>query len=304
VCDSKGVIYEGARTKTWSPPRRATPSIPMPHPGRCDRGADVFLGCPPPVCSTGEMVASAWRSKPLIFALANPVPEILPSEAKAVRPDCIIATGRSDFPNQVNNVLCFPFIFRGALDVGATQDHRGDEARLCESDRRTGRRPSSPTSSPMAYGGENLAFGPELPHSEAVRPAPDRQDRPGGGQGGDRFWGGRASDRRLGRLPPEPQQVRLPVRHHHEAGIRQGQGAPAAQKRVLYAEGESERVLRAVRVAVDEGLARPHLIGRPSVIGMRIQKRRPQPCTRAGFRHHQCRIRSAATANCGRTITS
>ena len=130
VCDSSGVIYEG-REKNMEPNKaRYAQNTSARTLADVIVGADVFLGLSGPGVVTGEMV-KRMADKPMILALANPDPEITPELAKPARPDCIIATGRSDYPNQVNNVLCFPFIFRGALDVGATTHHRRDEDGLC-----------------------------------------------------------------------------------------------------------------------------------------------------------------------------
>jgi malate dehydrogenase (oxaloacetate-decarboxylating)(NADP+) len=213
------------------------------------------------------MVAK-MAANPLILALANPTPEILPEEVKAVRDDAIIATGRSDYPNQVNNVLCFPFIFRGALDVGATTIT--DEMKLAAV-RAIAElaRPSRATSWPPAYGEKVAGLRPRVPHPAPLRPAPDRQDRAGRGQAAawTRAWR-RGRSRISGRLP-RSSTVRLPLRPDHEAGVRRGEEGAA---RVIYCEGEDERVLRAVQAVLDEGLAKPVLIGRPEVIAMRIEK--------------------------------
>ena len=183
--------------------------------------------------------------KPLILALANPEPEIRPEEAKTVRPDCIIATGRSDYPNQVNNVLCFPFIFRGALDVGATTIT--EEMKLaCVNAIAELAEAEQSDEVAKAYEGEELQLRPRVPDSEALRSAPDHQDRAGGGAGGDGQRRGDAADRRHGRL----SQDRLTQFVYHSGLVMRPVFAAAKQhpRRVVFAEGEDERVLRAVQV--------------------------------------------------------
>ena len=232
------------------------------------KGADVFLGCSAAGVMNAEMVKS-MADKPIILALANPEPEIRPELAKAARPDCIIATGRSDYPNQVNNVLCFPYIFRGALDCGATKIN---EAMKLACVREIAALAKAETSDEVAaaYSGRELKFGPDylIPTPFDVRLI--LRIAPGRGQGGDGVGRGDAADRRPGRLPPVAEPLRLPDRPVHAPGVRRGQGAGPA--RVVYAEGEDERVLRAVQVVLDEGLAKPILVGRPEVIRMRIER--------------------------------
>ena len=154
-------------------------------------GADVFLGLSAGGVLKPEMVAS-MADKPIILALANPNPEILPEEAKAVRPDCIIATGRSDYPNQVNNALCFPYIFRGALDVGATVINEAMKLACVRAIAELARMEAGDLAG--AYGGEVPSFGAGLPDSAAVRSAPAGDAGTGGGAGGDGL--GRGDPRR------------------------------------------------------------------------------------------------------------
>ena len=206
---------------------------------------------------------------PLILALANPEPEILPELAKAVRPDAIIATGRSDYPNQVNNVLCFPFIFRGALDVGATTINEAMKLACVRAIAELAHVPSSRTSSPRRTPARSV-LRPRIPDPQAVRSAPHRDRAAGRGEGGDGQRRRHAAHHRLRSLPRAPVAVHLSLRAHHEAGVRRRQARTEARR--LFAEGEEERVLRAVQVVVDEGLARPILIGRPEVIAARIEK--------------------------------
>eukprot|EP01041_Mallomonas_annulata_P039580 gene39580-63297_t len=159
VCDSKGVIYEGRPGGYDESKARYAQQTALRTLADAVNGADVFLGCSAPGVLTAEMVKT-MGPKPIILALANPEPEIRPELAKAVRPDCIIATGRSDYPNQVNNVLCFPYIFRGALDCGATKIT--EEMKLaCV--RQIADLVKSETSEEVAnaYAGQELSFGPD-----------------------------------------------------------------------------------------------------------------------------------------------
>ena len=148
--------------------------------------------CPPAACSSRRW-SRRMADKPIILALANPYPEILPEAAKAVRPDCIIATGRSDYPNQVNNALCFPYIFRGALDVGATDDQRGDEARLRARDRQA--RAHGVVRPRQRLWRRSAGVRRRLPHPAAVRPAPADDAGAVRGAGGDGFGHRAAADR-------------------------------------------------------------------------------------------------------------
>ncbi|MFN4065371.1 MAG: NADP-dependent malic enzyme, partial [Parazoarcus communis] len=270
VCDSKGVIYRG-RDQNMEPTKaRYAQDTPARTLADAIVGADVFLGLSTAGVLKPEMVAK-MADKPLIFALANPNPEILPADAKAVRPDCIIATGRSDFPNQVNNVLCFPFIFRGALDVGATTINEEMKLACVKAIAELAQAEQNDVVA-SAYGGAELSFGPEY-----IIPKP-------------------FDPRLIVKIAPAVAKAAMEsgVATHpiadltayaaslsdfvYQSGIvmkpvfSAAKAIPIEQKRVLYAEGEDERVLHAARVAIDEGLARPILIGRPSVIEMRIKK--------------------------------
>ena len=282
VTDSKGVVYRG-RTESMDPQKeRYAQDTRARTLAEIVPGADVFFGLSMAGVLKPEMVAQ-MADRPIILAMANPDPEIRPELAKEVRPDCIIATGRWDYPNQVNNVLCFPFIFRGALDVGATTHQRGDEARLRARDRgaRAGRR--------LGRGGRGLRparhpLRARIPDPAAVRPAPDHERGAGGGGGGDDQRRGDPANRRPARLSREPAALRLHLGHGDAAGVPGGLGQ--ATKRIVYAEGEDDRVLRAAQVAVDEKLARPVLVGRPEAIPGQGARPRPaaggQAATRGG----------------------
>ncbi|HSM22315.1 MAG TPA: phosphate acyltransferase, partial [Rubrivivax sp.] len=234
-------------------------------------GADVFLGCSAAGVLSAEMVTTMAR-QPIILALANPEPEIRPELAKAVRPDCIIATGRSDYPNQVNNVLCFPYIFRGALDCGATKITETMKL-ACVREIAALAKAEASDEVAAAYAGKELKFGPDyiIPTPFDVRlilriaPAVAKAAAESGVA--TRPIGDMDAYRQsLGRYVYQTGMFMRPVffaaKHHHAA-------KPA---RVVYAEGEDERVLRAVQVVLDENLARPILVGRREVVKMRVER--------------------------------
>ncbi len=231
------------------------------------QGCDVFLGCSAAGVLTPEMVKT-MAARPIILALANPEPEIRPELAKAARPDCIVATGRSDYPNQVNNVLCFPYIFRGALDCGATKI---TEAMKLACVREIAALAKAEISDEVAgaYAGQELRFGPDyiIPKPFDARlilriaPAVARAAAASG-----------VATRPIADL--EAYRASL-SRFVYATGMFMRPvfaAAKARPARVVYAEGEDERVLRAVQVVLDEGLARPILIGRPEVVKMRIER--------------------------------
>jgi malate dehydrogenase (oxaloacetate-decarboxylating)(NADP+) len=231
-------------------------------------GADVFLGLSAGGVLKPEMVAT-MAARPVIFALANPTPEILPDQVRAVRDDAIIATGRSDYPNQVNNVLCFPYIFRGALDSGATTITDEMEIAAVHAIAELAQAEQSEVVA-AAYAGESLAFGADylIPKPFDPRlmikiaPAVARAAQASGvARRPVADWDAYAE--KLRSFVYASGQVMRPI----FALAKQ-----AKARRVAYAEGEEERVLRAVQVVVDEGLARPTLIGRPAVIAARVEK--------------------------------
>jgi len=232
------------------------------------KNADVFLGCSAPGVVTQDMVVS-MGTQPIILALANPEPEIRPELAKAVRPDCIIATGRSDYPNQVNNVLCFPYIFRGALDCGASKIT--EEMKLaCVYEIAALTKADISEEVATAYAGQELTFGPDYiipkPFDSRlilrIAPAVAKAAQESG-----------VALRPIEDLEAYRQHL---TRFVYQTGMFMRPVFTAAKlatsKRVAYAEGEDDRVLRAAQQAVDEGLARPILIGRPAVIEARIKK--------------------------------
>ncbi|TCZ87754.1 NADP-dependent malic enzyme [Lysobacter sp. N42] len=229
-------------------------------------GADVFLGLSAGGVLKPEMVAT-MAERPVILALANPYPEILPEAAKAVRPDCIIATGRSDYPNQVNNALCFPYIFRGALDVGATEINEAMKLACVRAIAQLARMEAGDLAS--AYGGDVPTFGPDylIPRPFDPRllvmlaPAVARAAMDSG-VATRPILDMRAYEEKLGQFIYRTGLLMKPVYDRARADL----------KRVVYAEGEEETVLRAVQTVIDEGLASPILIGRPEVIASRIER--------------------------------
>ena len=224
-------------------------------------GADVFLGLSAPRVLKPEWLAT-MAAKPLILALANPEPEILPELAREARPDAVIATGRSDYPNQVNNVLCFPFIFRGALDVGATEINEAMEVAAVEAIAELARIEASEVVA-AAYGGHAPVFGPDYIIPKPFDPRLILQVAPAVAKAAMRSGIARqpiadfeAYGRELERFVFRSGQLMRPV----------FEAARQTLKRVVYAEGEDERVLRAVQTVLDEKLAEPILIGRRTVI--------------------------------------
>jgi malate dehydrogenase (oxaloacetate-decarboxylating)(NADP+) len=267
VVDSKGVIFQGRDANMEANKARYAQDTSARTLADIVKDADVFLGCSTAGVLTADMVKT-MADRPIILALANPEPEIRPEVAKAARPDCIIATGRSDYPNQVNNVLCFPYIFRGALDCGATKITEAMKlacvkaiAELAEAELND--------AVAAAYGGRELKFGPDyiIPTPfdqrliEKIAPAVAKAAEESG-----------VATRPIKDLEAYRQQLTSYVYHTGMIMKPVFTAAKAAPKRVAYAEGEEERVLRAVQGVVDEGLARPILIGRPHVIQMRIDK--------------------------------
>ena len=266
LTDIDGVVYAGranmnpylASFAQDTPARKLTDAI---------AGADIFLGLSAPGVLSGEMVKK-MADKPLVLALANPTPEIMPEEARAARPDAIIATGRSDYPNQVNNVLCFPFIFRGALDVGATQINEAMKVACVHALADLARREESDIGA-GAYEEEPTRFGPTylIPRPfdprliTAVAPAVARAAMESGvaTRPIDDF---QAYEARLSQFVFRSGLVMKPLFTR----------ARLERKRIVYAEGEARAVLHAVQTVLDEGIADPVLIGRPDVVEQRIER--------------------------------
>jgi malate dehydrogenase (oxaloacetate-decarboxylating)(NADP+) len=270
VCDSKGVIYAG-RDRDMEPNKaRYAQKTDARTLADAIVDADVFLGCSTAGVLTGDMV-KRMAPRPLILALANPVPEILPEVAKAARPDCVIATGRSDYPNQVNNVLCFPFLFRGALDVGATSITDAMKlaavkalADLAQAEQ------SDEVARAYGYGEQALQFGPEYLIPKPFDPRLIVKVAPAVAQAA---MDSGVATRPIGDMRAYHEQLEQFVYHSGLIMKPVFAAAKAApHKRIAYAEGEDERILRAIQVVVDEGLAQPILIGRPEIINRNIQR--------------------------------
>ncbi|AGX87537.1 NADP-dependent malic enzyme [Candidatus Symbiobacter mobilis] len=268
ICDSKGVVYTGRPGGYDASKARFAKDTDMRTLADAMRGADVFLGCSTAGVVSPDMVRS-MADKPIILALANPEPEIRPELAKEARPDCIIATGRSDYPNQVNNVLCFPYIFRGALDCGATKIT--EEMKLaCVREIAELAKADVSEEVASAYAGQDLAFGPEFiipkPFDSRlilrIAPAVAEAARKSG-VATRPIEDMEAYRRELARFVYSTGLLMEPV-------FNAARNAPA--KRVVYAEGEDERVLRAVQVVTENALVKPILIGRTEVIQARIAK--------------------------------
>ena len=271
LCDIEGLVYQG-REKDMTPQKAEYAQGTSPATlGDVIAGADMFLGLSGPGVLKAEMVAKMTKA-PIIFALANPNPEIRPVDARAVAPDAIIATGRSDYPNQVNNVLCFPFIFRGALDVGATDIN--DEMKIaCVEGIAELARMTTSAEAAAAYTGEKLTFGVDylipkpfdprlmgvvagavaraaIATGVATRPIADMD----------------AYKKSLDGSVFKSAMIMRPV----------FEAARTAERNIVFAEGEDERVLRAAQAIMEETVDKPILIGRPEVIERR--------CERAGLK--------------------
>ncbi|UDF37028.1 UNVERIFIED_ORG: NADP-dependent malic enzyme [Shinella sp. XGS7] len=268
VVDSKGVIREGRGDKLDESKQRYCQTTAATTLAEVIVGADVFLGCSAAGVLTPEMVKT-MADQPIILALANPEPEIRPELAKAVRPDCIVATGRSDFPNQVNNVLCFPYIFRGALDCGARTINEEMKMAAVRAIASLAREEVSDVAA-RAYSGDTPSFGPNY-----LIPSPFDQ-------------------RLILRIAPAVARaaaetgVALRPISDFDAYLDQlnrfvwrsgfimkpifAAAKKAEKKRVIFAEGEDERVLRAAQVLLEEDIAKPILIGRPQIIETRLKR--------------------------------
>jgi malate dehydrogenase (oxaloacetate-decarboxylating)(NADP+) len=268
VTDLAGVVYQG-RTELMDPDKaefaQATSQRTL---AQVIEGADVFLGLSAAGVLKPEMVR-AMAPRPIIFALANPTPEILPEEVKAVRDDALIATGRTDYPNQVNNVLCFPYIFRGALDCGATTINDAMEIAAVRAIAELARAEQSEVVA-AAYAGQTLAFGPEYLIPKPFDPRLMIKIAPAVAQAAAESG---VAQRAIADFDAYRDKLQGFV---YASGNTMKpiftMAKRAAHKRVAYAEGEEERILRAAQVVVDEGIARPTLIGRPAIIAQRIEK--------------------------------
>ncbi|MDD2924913.1 NADP-dependent malic enzyme [Rhodoferax sp.] len=268
VTDIAGVVYEG-RTELMDPDKivyaQKTSARSL---GEVIDNADIFLGLSAGGVLKPDMV-KRMADKPIIFALANPTPEITPEEVKAVRSDAIIGTGRSDYPNQINNILCFPYIFRGALDAGASTITVEMEMAAVYAIAELAQAEQSEVVA-AAYAGEPLVFGPEYLIPKPFDPRLMMKVAPAVAQA--------AADSGVALRPIKDMAAyhdKLESFVYASGTIMKpifSAAKMAAKKRVAYAEGEEERVLRAAQIVVDERLARPTLIGRPKVIAERVEK--------------------------------
>ena len=268
VTDIKGLVYDG-RTELMDPDKAI-------YAQKTDKrllaevidGADVFLGLSAGGVLKGDMVAR-MAPRPLILALANPYPEITPEEVKAVRDDAVMATGRTDYPNQVNNVLCFPYIFRGALDCGATTITDEMELAAVHAIADLAQAEQSEVVA-RAYVGEKLAFGPEYLIPKPFDPRLMMKIAPAVAEAAAASG---VAQRPIADLDAYRDKLQTFV---YASGTTMkpiiDAARNASRKRVAYAEGEEERVLRAAQIVVDDGIARPTLIGRPAIIAQRIEK--------------------------------
>ncbi len=268
VCDSKGVIYVGRDAHMEPTKARYARETGARTLADAVKDADIFLGLSAAGVLKPDMVASMAR-QPIVFALANPTPEIMPDEARAVRPDVIMATGRSDYANQVNNVLCFPFIFRGALDCGATRIT--EEMKLACVRAIAAMAHESVTSEVAnAYPGQQLEFGPEYLIPKPFDPRLILVIAPAVAQA--------AADSGVARRPiADMDAYREQLKSFvYRTGVRMRSVFDAARHgkptRIVYPDGEDERVLRAVQIVCEEKLCRPIVVGRPDVIATRLGK--------------------------------
>ena len=271
LTDLAGMVYEGRTELMDAEKARYAQDTPARTLGEVIDGADVFLGLSAGGVLKQDMV-TRMAATPLVFALANPTPEILPELVRAVRPDAIIATGRTDYPNQVNNVLCFPFLFRGALDAGATTITRGMELAAVHAIAQLAREESDDAVA-SAYGTKDLRFGPDYLIPKPFDPRLIVRIAPAVARA--------AAEDGVALRPiadEEAYRQRLQQFVYHSgtlmkpvfAAARAPESGPPC--RLIFAEGEDERVLRAVQILVDEKIANPLLIGRPEVIANRLAK--------------------------------
>ncbi len=268
VTDLAGLVYEGRVELMDEDKAQFAQKTSQRTLREAIADADIFLGLSAGGVLKADMVKS-MAAKPLIFALANPTPEILPEEVKAVRDDAIMATGRTDYPNQVNNVLCFPYIFRGALDAGASTITVEMEIAAVHAIADLAQAEQSEVVA-MAYAGEQLAFGPEYLIPKPFDPRLMMKIAPAVAQA--------AADSGVALRPiadMDAYRERLQSFVYASGTTMKPiftAAKKALKKRVAYAEGEEERILRAAQIVVDEGIALPTLIGRPSVIAERVEK--------------------------------
>lgn len=269
VCDRKGVIYQGRKEGMDPYKEKFANNTNARDLKEALSGADIFLGLSGPKAVTPDQIAE-MADAPLIMALANPTPEIMPDEARQGKPNAIVCTGRSDFPNQVNNVLCFPFLFRGALDVGATAINEKMKVACVKAIAELARREASDEVAAV-YEGQNLEFGPEYlipkpfdPRLIVELPVAVAQAAMESGVATRPIKDMKAYREKLEQFNARSTMVMRPVFSQ----------AKADPKRIVYCEGEEEHVLRAVQMALDEDLAKPVVIGRREVVATRVKRLR------------------------------
>jgi len=267
VTDIEGVVYEGRKELMDPLKARYAKKTSARSLGEVIKGADVFLGLSAGGVLKPAMVAQ-MAARPLVLALANPTPEIMPEEVRAVRDDAIIATGRADYPNQVNNVLCFPFIFRGALDAGASTINEAMALAAVRAIAELAQAESSEIVA-AAYGDETPKFGPDYLIPKPFDPRLIGKIAPVVARAA--IDSGVAT-RPIADFDAYREQINNFVYHSGFVMRPVFAAAKKAPARVLYAEGEDERVLRAIQAVIDEGLAQAVAIGRPEVIEMRLKK--------------------------------
>ncbi len=267
VTDIKGVVYQGRTEEMDDNKARYAVATSARTLGEVIAGADAFLGLSAGGVLKPEMVKQ-MAAKPIIFALANPTPEILPEQVKAVRTDAIMATGRSDYPNQVNNALCFPYIFRGALDVGASTINEAMKraavyaiAELAEAEQSD--------AVAAVYGNENLSFGAEHLIPKPFDPRLITRIAPAVAQAA---MDSGVAERPIADMAAYREQLSQFIYHSNMLMKPVFDFAKKHPKRLVYAEGEDHRVLHAAQMVVDEGIAHPILVGRPEVVEQRIAK--------------------------------
>ena len=268
VCDNAGVVYAGRQKGMDEQKAQFAQDTEARTLAEVIGGADIFLGLSVGGVLTADMVKQ-MAANPLILALANPNPEILPEDAMAVRPDAVIATGRSDYPNQVNNVLCFPYIFRGALDVRAATINEQMEIAAVHAIASLAKAEESEVVA-AAYAGEQLRFGPEYLIPKPFDPRLMIQIAPAVAQAAMDSGVARAPIADIKAYKSQLQELVFASGTMMKPIFAIAQSAP--NKKIAFAEGEEERVLRACQIVVDEQIARPVIIGRPAVMQRRIER--------------------------------
>ncbi|MEO1308359.1 MAG: NADP-dependent malic enzyme [Pseudomonadota bacterium] len=261
LCDIRGLVYQGREEDMTPQKEEYAQASDLRSLDEVIDGADLFLGLSGPRVLTQDMVRK-MADRPIVFALANPTPEILPSEVREVAPDAIIATGRSDYPNQVNNVLCFPFIFRGALDVGATEINDAMKLGCIEGIAALARATTSAEAA-AAYQGEQMTFGPDYlipkpfdPRLVGVVASAVAKAAMESGVATQPITDIQAYKAKLDRSVFKSALLMRPV----------FEAAASAERKIVFAEGEDERVLRAAQSLLDDSTDLPILIGRPHVV--------------------------------------